>query len=499
MSRVAVIGAGIAGMCTAARLASLGHKVDVYENSDKIGGKCRTEWIDDLAFDTGPTLLTLPAVFRDFFLKTGDPLESVLELQPVNPSFDYRFSDGSRVKFSNLSRYETLQAIELSFGANSAHDWSRLMKRASAIWDASRAPFIESELVSIFALLKSPSLLKDIGTIAPWKSLRSLVSHLTDDYRLQYIVDRYATYSGSDPRRAPGALLSIAYVEEAFGAWHVRGGIGQLSTAIFNRAVEHGVQFHLNTTVRKIENNGTRILGLSFTDGNEISADVVVANADASLVYNSLLDRGDALIKKPRKALSKASPSLAGFSMFFGMKGNTTFEALEHHSVLFPNDYEKEFDSIFHRFEPVADPTIYLCSPRDPKMSRTVGRSGVSVLVNAPRHSKTGEGWDWENEIFIENYGNQIIDSIESKGIPIRKTMKLLEVRTPADLEKSTLAPGGSIYGTSSNGAHAAFMRARNRSPLNGLYCVGGSAHPGGGLPLVAISAEIVSNMIGRA
>ena len=117
-----------------------------------------------------------------------------------------------------------------------------------------------------------------------------------------------------------------------------------------------------------------------------------------------------------------------------------------------------------------------------------------SVLVNAPRHDPNGvDGFNWSNKEFVEEYAQRIITQIESTGISVRDRLEVLEVRTPADLESEVLAPGGSIYGSSSNGARAAFLRAKNRSPLKGLFCVGGSAHPGGGLPLVGLSAEIVA------
>ena len=117
-----------------------------------------------------------------------------------------------------------------------------------------------------------------------------------------------------------------------------------------------------------------------------------------------------------------------------------------------------------------------------------------SVLVNAPHHGVTG--FNWDDETFVRTYANSIIDQIEARGIPVRNRLESLTIRTPADLERSVNAPGGSIYGTSSNGARAAFMRAKNRSPIKGLYCVGGSAHPGGGLPLVGMSGEFVANAI---
>jgi phytoene dehydrogenase-like protein len=130
-------------------------------------------------------------------------------------------------------------------------------------------------------------------------------------------------------------------------------------------------------------------------------------------------------------------------------------------------------------------------------MVKSEGHEALFVLVNAPRHSSDpADGFDWSNREFAQNYANQIIDAIEAQGISIRDRLDLLEIRTPLDLENSVNAPGGSIYGTSSNGPRAAFLRAKNRSPLKNLYLVGGSAHPGGGLPLVGLSAEIVANAI---
>jgi phytoene dehydrogenase-like protein len=163
---------------------------------------------------------------------------------------------------------------------------------------------------------------------------------------------------------------------------------------------------------------------------------------------------------------------------------------------LFPENYDLEFESIFTRKTPVEKPTIYICAPRDPSMVRDEGHEAWFVLVNAPRHSTTGDGFDWSDENFKRQYANSIIDVIEAAEISVRDRLEVLEIRTPLDLQSSIHAPGGSIYGTSSNGPRSAFARAKNRSPITGLYLVGGSAHPGGGLPLVGLSAEIVANAI---
>ena len=213
MAKISIIGAGIGGMSTAARLAKNGHDVTIYENSDRSGGKCRTEWFGDYAFDTGPSLLTLPAVYRDLFLKTGKRLEHVLDIQPVDPAFNYQFADGKSVIFPNLSNPMTYIEIEKSFGVSASNSWKKLIERSERMWEVSREPFIESELRSFWPLLKRRDLFKQIKEISPLTSLRKLSDKLDLDPHLKMIVDRYATYTGSDPRSAPAVLLTIAFVE----------------------------------------------------------------------------------------------------------------------------------------------------------------------------------------------------------------------------------------------------------------------------------------------
>ena len=497
MASIVIIGAGIGGMSAAARLAKAGHEVTIYENSDRSGGKCRTEWFGDYAFDTGPSLLTLPAVYRDLFLKTGKRIEHVLNIKPVDPAFNYHFSDGSSVLFPNLSNPNTYNEIEKSYGLAAGNQWKELINRAERMWEVSREPFIESELNSIFSLLKRKNLLRDIKEIAPFTSLRKLSEKLKLDPHLQMIVDRYATYTGSDPRSAPAVLLTIAFVESTFGAWHIEGGVGQLSTALEQRCSDLGVKFKFNTLVSQILVSDNHATGIKTSDGKEFKADLVVANSDAEYIYNKLLANNVNAARSERRKLKLATKSLSGFSLLLGLdnsKGKAV--PIDHHNVYFPNNYDAEFDDVFTKQIPVQDPTIYICAPKDLHMTKSENKEAWFVLVNAPRHQVDG-GWDWRQG--GAEYAQKIIQKLDDLGLNVSSRLDFMKYRTPADLENYAMAPGGSIYGSSSNSAASAFLRTKNRSKIKGLFCVGGSSHPGGGLPLVGISAEIVANAIGKA
>ena len=497
MAKISVVGAGIGGMSAAARLAKQGHQVTVFENSDQSGGKCRTEWFGDYAFDTGPSLLTLPAVFRDLFLKTGKRIEHVLDISPVDPAFNYNFADGSKVTFPNLSNPKTYQEIEKSFGISASQSWRQIIERSEKMWEASRDSFIESELTSIWPLLLRKNLINQINQISPFTSLRSLSEKLNLDPHLKMIIDRYATYTGSDPRSAPAVLLTIAFVESTFGAWHIKGGIGQLSVALEQRCRDLGVDFEFKSLVTKIVVEQNKVKGVVLSDGKIIKSDLVVSNSDAEYTFNSLIGNEVSSARGERRKLKSATKSLAGFSLLLGLDNSKSKPVdVDHHNVYFPENYDLEFDQIFTQKVPVTDPTIYLCAPKDSSMVKGADKEAWFVLVNAPRHEPES-GWDWKHG--GQEYAQKIISKMDDLGLNVTNRLDFMEYRTPADLENYAMAPGGSIYGTSSNSPVSAFLRARNRSKVKGLFCVGGSAHPGGGLPLVGISAEIVAKAIGKA
>lgn len=500
MSRVVVIGAGMGGMATAARLRVRGHDVTLLEQSAVLGGKLGSRQRDGFVFDTGPSLLTIPAVYRDLFAKTGRPLEECVEIVPLDTAFSYHFADGARVEMPGVDPGRCATALGDGLGGTAADEWRRFMVRAGRMWQITRQPILESPLNGprdLVSLARHP---RDIATIAPWMTLRGLGHASFSDPRLVTLLDRYATYTGSDPRRAPAVLATVPYVEQAFGAWHLRGGLRTLADALAQRCVDVGVRLRISTDVAAIETAAGRVSGVRLRDGEVVAADVVVANADAHQVYADLLAHlgRDPRRRGPLSRLSRTTASLSGFVLLVAASGRTP--GVRHHNVWFPADYNDEFDAVFGRHaSPVADPTIYACVPDDDRMRPDSDHESWFILINAPRHGSGPGALDWRAPGRADAYADHVLSVLARRGVDLRPRMLWREIRTPADLEEQTRAPGGAIYGTSSNGARAAFLRPANRSPVPGLFLVGGSAHPGGGLPLVGMSAEIVAGLVGRA
>ena len=468
----------------------------VCEQAETVGGKVGVFTRDGFTFDTGPSLLTLPAVYRDLFIKTGRPIEDCLDIVAIDPTCHYRFADGTELTLPNASRAGTRRAFDDAFGAGAGADWDGLLERAQAIWMATRAPFLEQPLGGPRDLVRLARRTRDLRTVAPWQSLRGLGKTYLRDPRQRMVLDRYATYSGSDPRHAPAALAVVPYVEQTFGSWYVRGGLRGLAVAVHDRALERSVHVRTGADVSEVVIENGRAVGVVLASGERIAADIVVATADASHLYADLVPQSAG--RSAMRRLRKATPSLSGFVVMLALRGRTP--GLGHHTVLFPADYDAEFDAVFGRSAtPVDDPTVYVSAPDDPALRPSDDTEAVFLLVNAARQGEGAGALDWTAPGLAERYADRVLAVLAERGLDLRDRVLWREVRTPADLESATRSPGGAIYGTSSNGARAAFLRPANRSPVPGLFLVGGSAHPGGGLPLVGMSAAIVAEMIGPA
>lgn len=474
---VIVIGGGVGGLACAIRLRAAGHPVTLLERNEVVGGKLAIFERGGFTFDVGPSLVTLPHVFDEVFRLAGTSLHEQVDMVRLDPQFRYSWRDGSTLDVPDDDE-ATAAAFE-EFASGAGDQWRSFDENGRTIWDISERTFFAGPMSGPLSLLKRMRSPRDLLQIDARRTLRRAARDTFDDRRLRQWVGRYATYSGSSPDRAPATLACIPHIESRFGCWYPMGGLRALRDAFERVAVDVGVEIHTAAEVVSITSTPGRVTGVELADGSFLDAPIVVANADARHLYADLLPDEGAL-----KRVRKAPRSTSGFVLCIGARGSTP--DIAHHNVWFSGDAFQEFREI-DAGQLASDPTIYGCvsSKTDPSQAPD-GDENWFLLVNTPPGV----------EIEADAYRDIVLDRLAEHGVDLRRRMRFCAHMTPTDIEHNYRAPGGAIYGTSSNGKMAAFLRPRNRGSKDGLYLVGGSSHPGGGLPLVTTSARIVADMI---
>ena len=480
MSDVVVIGGGVGSMATAIRLAARGHQVQLFERRHELGGKLTERRRDGFVFGLGPSLLTLPELFGALAAEAGRKLDELVTLTEVDPVCRYHFPDGSVLDAHSDPGAMAAEVERFSPGQGQA--WQRYFEWGRRCWAASERAFLSGPL-DLPGLARRQASLSDLFASAPGQTLAGLARRFFTDPRLIQYACRYATYSGSDPYQAPAAVGCIPYLEHARGAWYVDGGLARLRDALARLLADLGVVVHTGATVSRILAAGGRAGGV-LVAGERVPADIVVCGADSARLYRDLYPS-----RAMRRRIARIGPSSSGFLVLAGLRGRTA--GLAHHNVIFSADYRAEFADIFERHRPPADPTIYVGCPaaQDPA-SAPPGQESLTLLVNVP----AGSPGNWGRS--AAGYGELLLGKLDAAGLGVRDRVLFTETLTPADFERRYDGWLGSIYGTSHNGRLAPFRRPGNRGPLAGLYLVGGSVHPGGGLPLVVIGSRIVADLV---
>ncbi|SDK35855.1 phytoene desaturase [Nonomuraea maritima] len=472
MAEVTVIGGGVGGMVCALLLARQGHEVRLYERLPRLGGKLAEHRRDGFAFSLGPSLLTMPELFR----------ELGLERELVEPELlcRYRFADGTVL---DARRDPDLMAAEVERlapgeGRNwrAFHAWARGCLRAAGR-TAFAGPLLRAD---------GAARLSDLLAVAPARTLDGLARRYFRDPRLRQYAGRYATYAGSSPYRAPAALGCVPALEHDQGVWYAPGGLPRLADDLALLLKAANVRVHLSEPVAAVEAGTSRVTGVRLASGERVRADVVVANVDAAALYGRLLPDRARL-----RRIARLGPSSSAFLLLAGVEGRTP--GLPHHSVLFSADYRREFADIFDHGRPPRDPTVYVgCSSVDDASQAPVGAENWTMLVNVP--ARDPARWP----IGVAAYRDLVLERLAERGYDLAGRLRFVDVFTPADLRDRYGAWGGAIYGSACRGRLAPFLRPGNRGPRRGLYLVGGSAHPGGGLPMVTLGAHIVATLVAQ-
>lgn len=483
--KIIVIGAGVAGLSVAIRLAVKGYEVDVFERNEYPGGKLSHFNQDGYHFDEGPSLFTQPGNIEELFQLAGENIRDYFWYDSVDIACRYFFENGKVVDaFTNAELFASEMNEKLGEDGNQLVHY---LKRSANIYDKIGKIFTDHSLHKRKTWLNK-RILGALSATRPQYLFSTLnqvnAAHFKTPEAVQ-IFNRFATYNGSDPYKAPGMLSLIPHLELNQGVFYPHGGMISITNALYQLALKKGIKFHFGEEVERIIHHDRKIHGVVVKGANHY-ASRVISNMDVYFTYKNLL--GDQI---KASTILRQERSSSALIFYWGMK--RPFDQLKLHNIFFSNNYRNEFYHLFRLKDLYDDPTIYIniTSKFDPSHA-PAGNENWFVMINAPAND--GQDWNVLQSTARRNIISKLNRLLQEDIEPLIETESVL---SPTDIELRTASYMGSLYGTSSNSRMAAFIRHPNFSKqVKGLYFVGGSVHPGGGIPLCMKSAKIVDELI---
>jgi phytoene desaturase len=478
VKKVCIVGAGIGGLTSAVRLAKEGFEVHVFEQKHEAGGKISEINGAGFRFDAGPSLFTMPHYISNLLSP-----DISFQFKKLNTLCHYFFTDGTFFPCPAEPEIFVKQASKI-FNEDEKK-LSDHFNYSKYLYTITAPVFLEKSLHRRSTYTSATGLrgILNLPFIGIHRTMHKANSKRFKNPNLVQLFNRYATYNGSNPWKAPSTLNVIPYLEMGLGAYFPKGGMISIARTLQRQAELLGVKFHFNHHITSIDHHHNQVTGV-VANGISHTADMVVSNLDVRLTYKLLNQTLPTKIKK-------SEPSSSALIFYWGIKG--TFPSLDLHNIFFSKDYKEEFESIFERGTLCKDPTIYInISSKEEPTDAPQGCENWFVMINAP--ANTGQDWNAYR--------------LKAKELIVKKLSEMLkrdvgalivyeEFLDPVRIENNTGSTFGSLYGSSSNNLMSAFFRQANFSATTkNLYFCGGSVHPGGGIPLCVLGGNIVSDII---
>lgn len=483
--RIAIVGAGVGGLTSAARLAHAGHKITLFEKNSGPGGRCGVVKEDGFQWDLGPTLLLMRDVVEAPFRELGRNPADYLTLTRCDPNYDIHFGDGSHVAFStNLaSMRDQLEAME----PGSFKKYLAFLEFGRNAYDTSVAHIVNRPLDGITSYL-NPKILRHVFSMGAHRTLFSYLRRWFKDDRLLQATSFQTMYLGLSPYEAPATFALLPYTELAMGIWFPKGGMHEVARALERLGREEGVDFRYDTPVERIVVENGKATGIRTAKGDE-AFDLIVANADLPYVCDTLVPESS--FKKSKKMRYTSS----AYMLYLGV--DRKFDQLGHHTVVFGNRYKETFQEIFHDMKVPESPSFYVCraSGTDPDLA-PAGCDSLYVLIPVPHNA---DGLDWAVE--GPKLRDKIIGQMETRlGLTgLRESIRVEKHYSPNDWESSLNLVNGAAFGFSHGFMQVGALRPSTRDAnIPNLYYTGASTQPGTGVPLVMLSAQIVTDRIAK-
>lgn len=486
-----VIGAGLGGLAAAMRLGARGYRVSIFERLNMVGGRASVISRGGYRFDLGPTIVTVPQVFRDLFRACDENFDDYVTLKPLSPFYEIRYPDGSSFQMSGSTSEVRRQIARMCPEDLTGYD--RFLKDAEA-----RYAFGFEEL-GRKPMHRLWDLIKVLPKFAVMRADRSIYQHAArrfKDERLRFAMSFHPLFIGGDPFRVTSMYALVAHLEKAFGVHYAQGGVGAIANAMQSVIEKQGGLIQLQTTVSDIITKNKRATGVTLSNGIVISADIVVSNADAGHTYDKLLKAAPKRRWTPKR-LMRSKWSMGLFVWYFGTKNTRAmWPETGHHTILPSNRYAGEVRDIFRKGVVSDDMSLYLHRPsvNDPSVAPKNGDS-FYALACVP-HLARRTGVDWEKE--AEAYKAKLAEKLEATLLPsLRQHIVEEHILTPIDFQTRYLSPNGSGFSLEPRILQSAWFRPHNISEeIENLFLVGAGTHPGAGLPGVIASAEVLDQLV---
>lgn len=476
---VVIVGAGLAGLSTALRLAGKGRKVTVIERESVPGGRNGLLVKDGFHFDTGPQVLTMPDLIADAFDCVGENMHDWLDLQKVEPLYRAHYHDGSKLDV-HANPQRMAQEIEEVIGGNEAKGYLEYVDFVSKLYQYEMKDFIDKNIDSPLDLL-TPNLAKLVA-LGGFRKLAPKAQQYLKDFRTERIYTFQAMYAGLSPYQALAIYGVIAFMDSIAGVFFPKGGMHAVPRALAGAAAKHGVEFRYNTEITKVEKSGNRATAVITKSGERIAADVVVLNPDLPVAYENLLGKVPWSVKR-----LKYSPSAVVLSV--GSKKK--YSGIAHHNIHFGNDWKGVFDDLIDRKQFMQDPSLLVTNSTlsDPELAPK-GKEIYYILFPTPN---TDSNIDWVKE--TPKYRDEMIRVLEERGYEgFSENIEVEQVTGPLEWEQQGMK-NGAPFACAHTFLQTGPFRPGNMWGENVVFA-GSGTQPGVGVPMVLISGRLAAERI---
>ena len=478
---VVIVGAGLAGLSAALRLAGAGRKVTVVERESFPGGRNGLLNKSGYAFDTGPTVLTMPDLIADAFRCVGEEMRDWLDLIPLNPLYRAFYADGTQLDVhADTQRMET--EIAKTISAEEAMGYRRYVDFVTKLYKYEMNDFIDRNIDSPLNLL-TPNLARLIA-LGGFRKLAPKVSQFLKDPRTQKVYSFQAMYAGVSPQQALAIYAVIAYMDSVNGVFFPKGGMHALPRALAAAAEKHGVTFKYNSKVVSVEHSGGRANAVVTESGERITCDALILNPDLPVAWKELLGKEPLSIKR-----LNYSPSCV--TMLIG--SSKKYDHIAHHNIHFGHSWDGVFDELINKKQLMSDPSVLVTVPThdDPSLA-PAGKQSYYVLFPTPN---LDANIDWTTE--TPRYREHMLKILEERGYQgFSDGIEVEHITTPLEWAEMGLERGAPFAS-----AHTFFQtgpfRPRNLARgFENIVFTGSGTQPGVGVPMVLISGRLAAERI---